>query len=940
MVEKTTYSRVERAQKESVSENYRMWKKGKTWLFAGTLLTAILGGTTMTTATAVQAATYTVKSGDTLWDIAMSRGMSLQQIEAANPQIPNYDLIFPNQVINIPDGQGSVNGQPQAPSASDYVVRLGDTLWGIAIAHGVTLPELFALNPQYSIYNSLIFPGDVIHLSANQVSNNGNTTPAQPARPGNNGNSGGQVNPTPTPAPPASEKPQAPEKPVTPPATDNPQTPEKPVTPPVQPPVSENPEQPVNPPVTDNPGKPDQPGNDQKPEAPLTEKEKLEQEARKAKEEAQATAKQATQNLENAQKAQAQANEAMAKAKEQAQLAQEQADQAKQMEAAKSNAKEAADAAVADAQQALEAANSKGAVEAIQASQKALEAAQAAKADAEAAATAAVNAANEAIAVATDANSTLQATQEAVNKANAAKVDAEQKAQVAAEAAQAAQTALEAAQKALEDAKASAQDAAGHNQEAAAVEQQVGETKKVVRYVDEAGQPIGDGTTRPGEGYTQVGQPKVETIKTPLAGGVQGQYTLKEVTTYVMHKAGQVFVTVNVDEAGNDLGANVSDSDYKLISSVVGKPVIAPNGDTVTTTTNTYHKIQHLVINVDEAGNDLGQKVDPKVYHLISTSKPEVQANGDTKVVNTYHKIQTIAGKDVTVNILDNTNQEITDTTGLVKVGSKTEEIRKVLENGDIVISHKTTVTYHKPVQVGKTVVVNKVDGKVVTGPLDTSNLTLEKTTQDHINVKPNGDYTLQVTNYYKSPSQEKMTWKEFQAYVAANMTAELEKKRQEILNLMPEFRAAIEAQGIDTHKPLYTLTTAEAANIQSEGWSSDLTMTAQEVADNCAKTDSLTHSVGGRLTEILVMPNFYDINNLSEAVALEAIKTAVAMYGREYGDLLASAVNGVPKFNGYNGHLFNIVASEAVISGVAISSKTGGLYIANHLVMNYDTFL
>jgi spore coat assembly protein SafA len=51
--------------------------------------------------------TYTVQRGDCLWNIAKAHGVSLQALEAANPQIANPDLIFPNQQIIIPGGSGS-----------------------------------------------------------------------------------------------------------------------------------------------------------------------------------------------------------------------------------------------------------------------------------------------------------------------------------------------------------------------------------------------------------------------------------------------------------------------------------------------------------------------------------------------------------------------------------------------------------------------------------------------------------------------------------------------------------------------------------------------------------------------------------------------------------------------------------------------------------------
>lgn len=46
--------------------------------------------------------TYTVVKGDSLWKIAVKNQIGLSEIKEANPQIKNYDLIYPGQVINLP----------------------------------------------------------------------------------------------------------------------------------------------------------------------------------------------------------------------------------------------------------------------------------------------------------------------------------------------------------------------------------------------------------------------------------------------------------------------------------------------------------------------------------------------------------------------------------------------------------------------------------------------------------------------------------------------------------------------------------------------------------------------------------------------------------------------------------------------------------------------
>lgn len=53
---------------------------------------------------------YTVASGDTMFFIAQRFGVSLNALIAANPQIPNPNMIFPGQRICVPTG-----APPQPP---------------------------------------------------------------------------------------------------------------------------------------------------------------------------------------------------------------------------------------------------------------------------------------------------------------------------------------------------------------------------------------------------------------------------------------------------------------------------------------------------------------------------------------------------------------------------------------------------------------------------------------------------------------------------------------------------------------------------------------------------------------------------------------------------------------------------------------------------------
>ncbi len=62
-------------------------------------------------------AVYTVESGDSLWEIAARYEMGLSEIEAANPQIKNFDLIHPGDEITIPEASS-------LKSIEEEVVRL------------------------------------------------------------------------------------------------------------------------------------------------------------------------------------------------------------------------------------------------------------------------------------------------------------------------------------------------------------------------------------------------------------------------------------------------------------------------------------------------------------------------------------------------------------------------------------------------------------------------------------------------------------------------------------------------------------------------------------------------------------------------------------------------------------------------------------------------
>lgn len=88
---------------------------------------------------------HTIKSGDTLWKLSQTYGVSLQSILDLNSGVDPENLQI-----------GSTLCIPAVPlplthtcpdSASSYIVRAGDTLWKLSQTYGVSLQSILDLNP-------------------------------------------------------------------------------------------------------------------------------------------------------------------------------------------------------------------------------------------------------------------------------------------------------------------------------------------------------------------------------------------------------------------------------------------------------------------------------------------------------------------------------------------------------------------------------------------------------------------------------------------------------------------------------------------------------------------------------------------------------------------------------------------------------------------------
>lgn len=97
---------------------------------------------------------YVVKDGDTLWGIANKYNVSLYEIADFN-NIKNINLIYVDQKIIIPKYTNNEN-------FILYKVKPGDTLWGISIKYGASLSSIININ--HLSNPNLIFPGEIIKI--------------------------------------------------------------------------------------------------------------------------------------------------------------------------------------------------------------------------------------------------------------------------------------------------------------------------------------------------------------------------------------------------------------------------------------------------------------------------------------------------------------------------------------------------------------------------------------------------------------------------------------------------------------------------------------------------------------------------------------------------------------------------------------------------------
>ncbi len=112
--------------------------------------------------TSNEANTYTVKSGDSLWSIANKYGTTVNNLKSLNSL--TSDNLQIGQVLRVPSSEAG-NNTGGTSTNTTYTVKSGDSLWNIANKYGTTVNAIKTLNgltgDALSIGQVLLIPSNI-----------------------------------------------------------------------------------------------------------------------------------------------------------------------------------------------------------------------------------------------------------------------------------------------------------------------------------------------------------------------------------------------------------------------------------------------------------------------------------------------------------------------------------------------------------------------------------------------------------------------------------------------------------------------------------------------------------------------------------------------------------------------------------------------------------
>lgn len=106
---------------------------------------------------------YAAKQGERPEDIAKRFGVSVERLLEHNPVQLKRGKLQHAQTILVPSRRHTA-ARAAAPGTAEHVVARGDTLFGIARSHGLTVDQLVAANP--GLDASTLRPGQALRLAA------------------------------------------------------------------------------------------------------------------------------------------------------------------------------------------------------------------------------------------------------------------------------------------------------------------------------------------------------------------------------------------------------------------------------------------------------------------------------------------------------------------------------------------------------------------------------------------------------------------------------------------------------------------------------------------------------------------------------------------------------------------------------------------------------
>ena len=127
-------------------------------------ITAFVGTVAVGGSQIAEADTYTIKSGDTLWDIAVNNGTTVDALMQDNNL--SSHLIYPGDKLNYSsNASSSVEKLAQVKNDGYYTIALGDTLGTVADKFGTSVDNLVEINNLSNPH--LVYVGQVIKVDGN-----------------------------------------------------------------------------------------------------------------------------------------------------------------------------------------------------------------------------------------------------------------------------------------------------------------------------------------------------------------------------------------------------------------------------------------------------------------------------------------------------------------------------------------------------------------------------------------------------------------------------------------------------------------------------------------------------------------------------------------------------------------------------------------------------